>query len=126
MIKPCPIIVRRGTPLEQVLKDLPKRPVEAVYVVNEDHELVASANPHELFEAIQTGQVPPSADIESAATAVAVSLRDDMALGAALDVFLRTDARALPVTSGQWRPTLIGQVLRRDLLLAVQDRMSGH
>ncbi len=127
LIKPCPIIVRRGTLLEQVLKDLPKRPVEAVYVVNEDHELVASANPHELFEAIQTGQVPPSADIESAATAVAVSLRDDMALGAALDVFLRTDARALPVTSGQWRPTLIGQVLRRDLLLAVQDRMSaGH
>ncbi len=127
LIKPCPIIVRRGTPLEEVLKDLPKRPVEAVYVVNEDHELVASANPHELFEAIKTGQVPPSADIESAATAVAVSLRDDMALGAALDVFLRTDARALPVTSGQWRPTLIGQVLRRDLLLAVQDRMSaGH
>jgi len=127
LIKPCPIIVRRGTPLEQVLKDLPKRPVEAVYVVNEDHELVASANPHELFEAIKTGQIPPSADIVSAATAVAVSLQDDMALGAALDMFLRTDARALPVTSGQWRPTLIGQVLRRDLLLAVQDRMSeGH
>ncbi len=127
LIKPCPIIVRRGTPLEQVLKDLPKRPVEAVYVVNEDHELVASANPHELFEAINTGQVPPAAAIESAATGVAVSLRADMALGAALDAFLRTDARALPVTSGQWRPTLLGQVSRGDLLLAVQDRMSaGH
>jgi CIC family chloride channel protein len=127
LIKPCPIIVRRGTPLEQVLKDLPKRPVEAVYVVNEDHELVASANPHELFEAIKSGQIPPSAHIESAATAVAVSLHDDMALGSALDVFLRTEARTLPVTSGQWRPKLIGQVSRGDLLLAVQDRMSeGH
>jgi CIC family chloride channel protein len=125
LIKPCPVIVRRGTPLEQVLKDLPKRPVEAIYVVNEDHELVASANPHELFEVINTGLIPSSAGIESAATAVAVSLRDDMALGAALDVFLRTDARNLPVTSGQWRPTLIGQVSRGDLLLAVQDRMAA-
>ncbi len=125
LIKPCPIVVRRGTPLEQVLKDLPKRSVELVYVVNEDNELVASANPHELFEAIKTGQIPPSADIEAGAAAVAVSLRDDMALGTALDVFLRTDARTLPVTSGQWRPTLIGQVSRGDLLLAVQDRMSA-
>jgi CIC family chloride channel protein len=125
LIKPCPVVVRRDVTVRQVLSDLPKRPVQSIYVVNEDNELIASANPHKLFDALNAGRLDPSADIESAATAVAVSLRADMPLGGALDVFLQSDALSLPVTSGQWRAILIGQVSRSDLLLAVQDRISA-
>ena len=55
-----------------------------------------------------------------------LSLRADMPLGAALDSFLRSDALTLPVTSGQWQMTLVGEVSRRDLLLAVSDQFRRH
>jgi hypothetical protein len=32
----------------------------------------------------------------------------------------------LPVTSGQWSNNLLGEVYRRDVVLAVQDRMLPH
>jgi CIC family chloride channel protein len=124
LIKPCTAVVSRGTTVEQVLNGLPKKPVQAVYVINDDKELVASVNPHVLLEGIKTGQIAPSMDIESATSPVTSSLRSDMPLGVALDAFLRAHARVLPVTSGQWQAILIGEVSRHDLLLAVQDRMS--
>jgi len=124
LIKPCTAVVRRGTSLKQVLNDLPRRPVQAVYVVNDDRELVAWADPHQLFDGVKSGRLSPATNVESISNPVTLSLRADMALGMALDVFLRVDALSLPVTSGQWQATLIGQVSRHDLLLAVQDRMS--
>jgi hypothetical protein len=30
----------------------------------------------------------------------------------------------LPVTTGQWRSTLVGEVARHDVLLAIQDRLT--
>lgn len=44
--------------------------------------------------------------------------------GAALDAFLREQATVLPVTPGQWRNTLLGEVSRHDVLLAIQDRLT--
>ncbi len=124
LVKPCTAVVRRGATVEQVLNGLPKKPVQAVYVINDDKELVASVSPHTLLEGIKTGQFAPSTDIEAVTSPVTSSLRSDMPLGAALDAFLRANARVLPVTSGQWQAILIGEVSRHDLLLAVQDRMS--
>ena len=49
-------------------------------------------------------------------------LSPEMLLGDALDVFLAHHAKRLPVVSGHWSPVLIGEVLRHDLLLALQDR----
>jgi hypothetical protein len=54
---------------------------------------------------------------------VTLALTDDLSLGAALDVFLRASASTLPVTGGQWRNNLLGEVSRQDVLLAMQDRM---
>jgi hypothetical protein len=36
----------------------------------------------------------------------------------------RQQATTLPVTPDQWRNSLLGEVSRNDLLLAIQDRMS--
>jgi hypothetical protein len=47
-----------------------------------------------------------------------------MTLSAALEGFLRERVTTLPVTPDQWRNTLLGEVSRQDLLLAIQDRMT--
>jgi hypothetical protein len=47
-----------------------------------------------------------------------------MTLSAALEGFLREQVATLPVTPDQWRNTLLGEVSRQDLLLAIQDRMT--
>jgi len=47
-----------------------------------------------------------------------------MLLGDALDVFIANHCKRLPVVSGHWSPVLIGEVLRHDLLLALQERIS--
>lgn len=125
LVKPCTAVARRGRTLQQVLDDLPGRPVQTVYVVNDDDELVGSANPVRLLDAIKSGEWQASADIASIANPALLSLRADMPLGAALDVFLRVDSPNLPVTQGQWQARLVGQVSRSDLLLAVQDRLSA-
>jgi CBS domain len=52
------------------------------------------------------------------------TLTPDMPLSTALESFLREQATVLPVTPDQWRNTLLGEVARRDLLLAIQDRMT--
>jgi CIC family chloride channel protein len=125
LVKPCAAVARRGVSVEQVLKELPNRPVPTVYVVNDDKELVGSASPARLLEGLKTGEWKLSADIASIADPVVVSLQRDMALGVALDVFLRVNSSNLPVTQGQWQATLVGEVSRSDLLLAVQDRLSA-
>jgi hypothetical protein len=47
-----------------------------------------------------------------------------MPLCEALDGFLREQATVLPVTPAQWRNTLLGEVSRNDVLLAIQDRLT--
>jgi len=63
--------------------------------------------------------------VTTVATAVRAVLTPDLSLAAALDVFLREKATVLPVVAGQWRTTLLGEVSRHDLLLALQDRLAG-
>ena len=48
----------------------------------------------------------------------------EMLLGDALDVFIANRCKQLPVVSGHWSPVLLGEVLRHDLLLALQDRIA--
>ena len=125
LIKPCAAVVHRGITLQQVLNTLPKRAVDVIYVVNDDEELVAWVNPHRLINDVKTGKVSAIAEIDSVAAPVPLSLQEGMSLGAALDMFLRSDALTLPVTTGEWHTTLVGQVSRHDLLLAVQDQIAS-
>jgi CBS domain-containing protein len=55
---------------------------------------------------------------------VTFALTPEMSLCAALDGFLREQATVLPVTPDRWRNSLIGEVSRRDVLLAIQDRLT--
>jgi hypothetical protein len=48
----------------------------------------------------------------------------DMPLTTALEAFLREQTTILPVTPGQWRNTLLGEVSRSDVMLAIQDRLT--
>ncbi|HEX2585237.1 MAG TPA: ClcB-like voltage-gated chloride channel protein [Steroidobacteraceae bacterium] len=127
LIKPCSAIVHRGTSLQQVLNTLPKRAVDAIYVVNEDNELVAWVDPHKLINDVGGSGVSVVQDIDALATPVPLSLQTGMSLGAALDVFLRSDdVLTLPVIANAWHSTLVGQVSRHDLLLAVQDQIASR
>ena len=47
-----------------------------------------------------------------------------MSLTEALDGFLRENVRTLPVTPGQWRHMMLGEVSRDDVLLAIRDRLT--
>jgi len=62
--------------------------------------------------------------VAAIATPVSLALTPDMPLCTALDAFLREQATVLPVTPGQWRNTLLGEVSRHDVLLAIQDRLT--
>lgn len=126
LIKPCVAVVHRGTTLQQVLNTLPKRAVDVIYVVNENEELVSWVNPHRLMTDVKTGKISTIVEIDTVAAPVPLTLQAGMSLGAALDVFLRSDVLTLPVTAGEWHTTLVGQVARHDLLLAVQDQIASR
>jgi CIC family chloride channel protein len=124
LIKPASSVVSEQTSVQEMLQNLPRRPVRAVYIVNDDRELVASLNPRLVFAQVKRREIDPRATALSLSTPMQATLTPDMSLTAALELFLRENVTALPVTSGPWRTTLLGEILRHDLLLALQDRMS--
>ena len=69
-------------------------------------------------------------ELDGATSVVAVAkpvefaLSPEMSLTTALEAFLREQATVLPVTPGQWRNTLMGEVARNDVMLAIQDRLT--
>jgi hypothetical protein len=85
---------------------------------------MASIDPWLVLARVKRHEIDPQATVLSLSTPMQIALTPDMSLTAALERFLRENATALPVTSGSWRTTLLGEVLRHDLLLALQDRMS--
>lgn len=75
-----------------------------------------------LFECLRNNK--KRATVTAVASPVAFTLTQDMPLCAALDGFLRERVTVLPVTPGQWRNTLLGEVSRHDLLFAIQNRLT--
>ncbi len=123
LIKPAPVVVARETPLAEVFDRLARRPVRRVYVTDGE-ELVAWFRPREVHERLQKGEISWDAPAGSVAAPVNEALSPEMSLTEALDAFLREKARTLPVTPGQWRYTLLGEVARDDVLLAIRDRLT--
>jgi CBS domain-containing protein len=77
-----------------------------------------------VLDRLKTHALQPATKVSEIARPVAFTLAPEMALCTALDGFLRAQTTVLPVTPGQWRNTLIGEVSRRDVLLAIQDRLT--
>jgi CIC family chloride channel protein len=123
LVKPAVAVMPSGTSLQTMFEQLPKRPLERVYVVDGD-DLVSWLDPRIAFELLNREEIQPSATVDELARPVVFSLTPEMALCAALDGFLQEQATVLPVTPDQWRNTLLGEVSRRDVLLAVQDRLT--
>jgi CIC family chloride channel protein len=123
LVKPAVAIVTPATTLQEMFARLPKRPINRVYVVEGD-EIVAWLDPRQLLEQVRKREIAGDMTVEAVAKPVTFALAPDMPLCTALDGFLREQATVLPVTPGQWRNTLLGEVSRHDVLLAIQDRLT--
>lgn len=123
LVKPAAAVVSATTTLAEMFYQLPKRPLERVLVVN-NNELVAWLDPRDVLERLKQGQLDGNQTVSSVAKPVEFALTPDMSVTTALEGFLREQAMVLPVTPGQWRNTLLGEVSRSDVLLAIQDRLT--
>ncbi|MDB6012048.1 MAG: voltage-gated chloride channel/CBS domain protein [Gammaproteobacteria bacterium] len=123
LVKPAAAVVPDTMTLGEVFDRLPKRPLERVFVVKGD-ELVAWLNPREVLEKMHHSELDGGLPVSAVAKPVEFALAPDMPLTTALEAFLREQATVLPVTPGQWRNTLLGEVARNDLMLAIQDRLT--
>jgi CIC family chloride channel protein len=123
LVKPAVAVVSGTTTLAQMLDQLPKRPLERVLVVNGD-ELVAWLDPRQVLDRVKRAELSGDLPVSEVAQPVELALTPDMPLTTALEAFLREQATVLPVTPGQWHNTLLGEVARNDLLLAIQDRLT--
>jgi CIC family chloride channel protein len=123
LVKPAAAVVPDTMTLGEVFDRLPKRPLERVFVMKGD-DLVAWLNPREVLEKMHHSELDGSLPVSAVAQPVEFALAPDMSLTTALEAFLREQATVLPVTPGQWRNTLLGEVARNDLMLAIQDRLT--
>ena len=123
LVKPPAAVVTASTSLADIYDQLPKRPLERVYLTSGD-DLIAWFDPRKVLDRLRKGEIDWGMPAEAIALPVKFALSPDMPLCEALDGFLREQATALPVTPGQWRHTLIGEVSRSDVLLAIQDRLT--
>jgi CIC family chloride channel protein len=123
LVKPAAAVVPDTMSLGEVFDKLPKRPLERVFVVK-GGELVSWLNPREILEKVHHSELDGSLPVSAVAKPVEFALAPDMPLTAALEAFLREQATVLPVTPGQWRNTLLGEVARSDVMLAIQDRLT--
>jgi CIC family chloride channel protein len=123
LVKPAAAVVQENATLAEVFAGLPKRPIDRVFVV-QGNDLIAWINPREIMERMQEAKLDGGVAVASVAKPVEFALAPDMPLTTALEAFLREQATVLPVTPGQWRNTLLGQVSRSDVLLAIQDRLT--
>ncbi|HZC85489.1 MAG TPA: ClcB-like voltage-gated chloride channel protein [Steroidobacteraceae bacterium] len=123
LVKPVAAVTSPDTPLQELLAKLPTRPMTRVYVCD-GSKLLAWLDPREVLNRLEKQQVTADATVGSVAQPLTFALTPDMTLSAALEGFLRERVTTLPVTPDQWRNTLLGEVSRQDLLLAIQDRMT--
>jgi chloride channel protein, CIC family len=123
LVKPAAAVVQDTATLAEVFEKLPKRPIDRVFVV-QGEDLISWLNPREILERMHRAKLDGTAPVSSVAEPVQFALAPDMPLTTALEAFLREQVTVLPVTPGQWRNTLLGQVSRSDVLLAIQDRLT--
>jgi Mg/Co/Ni transporter MgtE len=95
-----------------------------VYVVDSEKQLVGQMDLSTLAQQPGTQLLPPNYTVGQAMEPPPPTLTPEMLLGDALDVFIAHHFKRLPVVSGHWSPVLLGEVMRHDVLLALQDRMT--
>ncbi|MBS0396681.1 MAG: chloride channel protein, partial [Proteobacteria bacterium] len=124
LVRPSVQRVRDDTSVADMLRSLPRRPARVVYVVNDRDELLAALDPRVVATDVHRGDVSAAARVVAVATPIRVALTPEVSLTAALELFLKQHAKALPVITSPWRATLLGEVSRHDVLLTLQERLS--
>ena len=124
LVKPPGAVVSEHTSVRTMLDRLPSRPLETVYIVDDGGQLLAVVDPRAIMAGVKAGDIDPEDPIRRIASPVPFVLTPGTSLTNALEGFLRERVRSLPVTVGQWDTTLVGEVSRHDLLLALQDRLA--
>ena len=123
LIRPPGMTVQRDAPLRDALHDA-HGSAGFAYVLDPQHQLVGLLDVAALRRQERTSTAGPWQLVAQYAQPAPPVLTPEMLLGHALDVFISSRAKQLPVVSGQWSPILIGEVSRHDLLLALQDRIA--
>jgi len=117
-------VLQRDEKLAGVLERLTPRGDYSIYVVDAQNQLVGQVATQELRRTARTQPVDPHLTVAVIMQPAPPVLIPEMLLGDALDVFIANRCKQLPVVSGHWSPVLLGEVLRHDLLLALQDRIA--
>ena len=124
LVRPPGLVLQRDEPLAGVLERLAPRGDYSVYVVDSQKQLVGQLFTHDLRRETRAQPTDPHVTVGVIMQAAPPVLVPEMLLGDALDVFIANRCKQLPVVSGHWSPVLQGEVLRHDLLLALQDRIA--
>ncbi len=125
LVKPAAAVVSDTDTVRTMLEKLPRHAVRRVYLVNKDQELVASVDPNAIRARLKSRELDLGTALLTLSTPTKTTLTPELSLTAGLEIFLREKVTVLPVIAGQWRTTLLGEVARHDLLLALQDRIAG-
>jgi CIC family chloride channel protein len=124
LVRPPALVVQRDEPLAGVRERLAPRGDYSVYVVDSQHQLVGQLFTQDLRREGRVQPTDPHITVGVIMQAAPPVLVPEMLLGDALDVFIANRCKQLPVVSGHWSPVLLGEVLRHDLLLALQERIA--
>ena len=124
LIRPAAAVVKETATVEDMLRNLPRRAVRAVYIVNDEGSSPPRSTLARRSPTCSRVSINPYTRVQAVSTPMHTTLTPDMSLTSALDLFLRENETVLPVISGPWRTTLLGEIARHDLMLAVQDRMT--
>lgn len=124
LVRPPGAVVTEHVSVRAMLDSLPNRPVPTVYVVDGSRQLLAVLDPRTVMARAKRREIDPETPVGRIAAPVPFVLTPGTSLTSALDGFLRERVKTLPVTTGQWDTTLVGQVSRHDLLLALHDRLA--
>jgi CIC family chloride channel protein len=124
LVRPPGIVLQRDEPLAGVLERVAPRGDYSIYVVDSQNQLVGQLFAHDLRRETRAQPTDPHVTVGVIMQPAPPVLVPEMLLGDALDVFIANRCKQLPVVSGHWSPVLQGEVLRHDLLLALQDRIA--
>jgi chloride channel protein, CIC family len=124
LVRPPGMVLQRDERLAGVLERLAPRGDYSIYVVDAQNQLVGQVATQELRRVARTQPVDAHLTVAVIMQPAPPVLIPEMLLGDALDVFIANRCKQLPVVSGHWSPVLLGEVLRHDLLLALQDRIA--
>jgi CIC family chloride channel protein len=123
LIRPPDVVLQRDELISAAIERLPAGSLSGVYVCDSQGQLVGEVDAADL-KRLARASPPRVGAIGSLMRNAPPVLTPEILLGDALDVFIASHCKRLPVVSGHWSPVLIGEVLRHDLLLALQERIS--